>query len=30
MNDPRWFVLIEDLEQLGPPVGFERVPRVFG
>jgi hypothetical protein len=30
MNDPPWFVLIEDLEQFGPPVGLERVPRVVG
>ena len=30
MNDSRWIVLVENLEQLGPSVGLKRVPRVFG
>lgn len=30
MDDRRWFLLAENLEQLGSSVGFERVPRVFG
>jgi hypothetical protein len=30
MSRTRWIVLVEDLEYLGPSVGLERVPGVFG